>query len=85
MPTARELNQKLADSTLGWHSFLAEAHRLVNEADLSAVLNGPISSLAAPSPYMNTEQRITNAVAQLTSLQNRMRDSIAKLRTFLTV
>jgi len=65
MPTARELNQKIADVSIGW--------------------SGSINTLAIPSKYATTEQRIQQAIALLTQTQNRMRESIAKLRTFLTV
>jgi len=85
MPTARELNQKIADVSIGWSGFLAEAHRLLNAADLSGELNSPISTLAIPSKYATTEQRVQQAINLLTQTQTRMRDSIARLRTFLTV
>jgi len=84
MPTARELNQKLADVSVGWPGFLAEAHRLLNAADLSGELSSAINTLAIPSKYTTTEQRVQQAINLLTQTQNRMRDSIAKLRTFLT-
>jgi len=84
MPTARELNQKIGMLPGEWSSFLAEAHRLVNQADLSAELNSVINTLAIPSPYTTPEQRIKNAITYATQIQTRMRENIAKLRTFLT-
>jgi len=85
MPTARELNNKLSEVSVGWAGFLAEAHRLLNATDLSGELNSAINTLAVPSKYSTTEQRIQQAINLLQQTQNRMRDSIARLRTFLTV
>ena len=86
MPTAREVNQKLSEVTVGWHSLLGEAHRLLNEVETQVRDFGNIgSSLAIPTPYQTKEQQISYAITRITDTQRRATEAIAKLREFLRV
>jgi len=86
MPTARELNQKVADVSIGWSSFLGDVHRMLNDVEASiTAADGMVSTLAVPSPYRTPEQRISDAVTRLSQLGMEGREKIRRLRTFLTV
>jgi len=85
MPSARELNPKIADVSVGWHGFLADVHRMLNEVETATAIQSVINTLAVPSPHITPQQRIDWAVRALDQIQRQSRESIQKLRTHLTI